>query len=81
MEKEIRFVDENNNEVVGEIIFQANIAGRDYAVVSVEKDAENVDLLAFRVTRNPDGTVGYSDLDETDDRAKINEVINNLING
>ncbi len=75
----LEFINENGEEVSADIVFQTNLNGRDYVIYALDKDEENVDLLAARMINNPDGTVSYVDLDEYDDKQQLNGIIQSLI--
>ena len=75
----LKFINENGEEVNAEIIFQTDLNGRDYIIYALDKDADNVDLLAARVVKNEDGTERYVDLDENDDKQQLNAVIQSLL--
>lgn len=79
METRLNFIDEEGKERSAEIIFQTTLNGRNYVIYALDKDAENVDLLAARIIKNQDGTISYVDLDENDNKEQINELIQSLI--
>ena len=68
----LNFINENGEEVNAEIIFQTDLNGRDYIIYALDKDADNVDLLAARVVKNEDGTERY-------DKQQLNAVIQSLL--
>lgn len=76
MEEKFSFIDENGNEVIADVITNTTLNGRDYVIYAIDKDDDNVDLLATRFVKS---SSSYVDLDESDSKSQIFEFIQSLM--
>ena len=73
-------IDESNNEKEAEVITVLESEGKEYVVYSIDADDENCDVLVSRLVTNEDGTNSVEDITDDEERTKIHELVNELLN-
>lgn len=73
--KFIKFIDENGNENIGEILFQTNIEDRNYAICKANLNNECDEIVAFNVVENSSGNLECLPIMNELDKEKINNLI------
>ena len=81
-EKKEKFtiIDEFDKEREAEIITVLESEGREYVVYSIDKDEDNCDVLVSRLVKNSDGTESVEDITDEEERTRIHELVNELLN-
>ncbi len=73
-------IDEFNNEKEAEVITVLEADDKKYVVYSLDVDADNCDVLVSRLIDNEDGTSIVEDIDDEEERTKIHNIVNELLN-
>lgn len=77
--KNIKVVDEHNFDRSANILFSFELEGSGYVSYSIERDTENVNIFLSKVLRNLDGTFNMLDIDDSMEKAKLNDIVKTII--
>jgi len=73
-------IDEFNNEREAEVITVLEADDKKYIVYSLDVDADNCDVLVSRLIENEDGTSIIEDINDEEERNKIHNIVDELLN-
>ena len=77
--KNIKVIDEHNIDRDANIICSVDIDGSDYVVYSIERDEGNDNVFISKLIKNTDGTSNMMNIDDKDEKERLNNVIKELI--
>ena len=81
-EENVKFtiIDEFNNEREADLITVLEVEGTEYAVYSLDVDDENCDVLVSRIVKHDDGSESIEDITNEEERTKIHNIVNEIMN-
>ena len=77
--KNVKVVDEHGIDRDARIICKFTVDGNDYVLYSIERDGDNDNLFVSRLMKNNDGTSSMVNIDDSAEKAKIGEVVKELV--
>lgn len=72
--------DENGVHLLVELLTILRIDGREYAVYSLDKDANTSDVYAARIIKDVNGTEKIISIDDEVEKRKVFQIIDKMIN-
>ena len=79
MDKRFKITDEQNIEREANLITIFENEGKEYAVYSIDRDAETVNIFVSRVEKDPAGNDILKDIDTPEEKAKVDNIVKELI--
>ena len=80
MDLNFKYVDENGNQIDGEILYETKVDGKAYAICNLHYGPDNNAICAFKVI-DEGGKHIYSKLDETDNIEALQMQIDKILRG
>lgn len=77
--KNVKVIDEHGIDRVANIICKFTVDNNNYVLYSIERDGENDNLFASKLVDNTDGTSTMVNIDDSAEKARINDVVKQLI--
>ena len=77
--KNIKVIDEHSIDRNANIMFAFELEGSEYVTYWIERDEDNSNIFVSRVIKNIDNTYSMLDVDDTNEKNKLNEIIKALI--
>ena len=77
--KNIKVIDEHNIDRNANIMFAFELEGSEYVTYWIERDEENSNIFVSKVIKNIDNTYSMLDVEDTNEKNKLNEIIKALI--
>ena len=77
--KTVKIIDEHGIDRTANIICKFTIDDKDYVLYSIERDDENDNLFVSKLMSNNDGTANMVDIEDENEKARISEVVKELI--
>ena len=79
MNKNIKVIDDHNIDRNANIMFALELEGSEYVVYSIERDTESNNVFVSKVLRDVDGTYNMLNIDETDKKEEVANIVKVLI--
>ena len=79
MDKKFKITDEQNIEREANLITIFENEGKEYAVYSIDRDAETVNIFVSIVTKDEFGNDILKDIEKPEEKAKIDNIVKELI--
>jgi len=79
MEKKFKITDEQNIEREANLITIFEIDGKEYAVYSIDRDIETVNIFVSRLEKDEVGNEVLKDIDNPEEKSKIDNIVKELI--
>ena len=79
MDKKFKIMDEQNIEREANLITIFENEGKEYAVYSIDRDTETVNIFVSRVEKDPAGNDILKDIENPEEKAKIDNIVKELI--
>ena len=79
MDKKFKITDEQNIEREANLITIFENEGKEYAVYSIDRDAETVNIFVSIVTKDEFGNDILKDIENPEEKAKIDNIVKELI--
>lgn len=79
MNKKFKITDEQNIEREANLITIFENEGKEYAIYSIERDAETVNIFVSKVEKDDAGNDVLKDIDNTEEKAKVDNIVKELI--
>lgn len=77
--KSIKIVDEHGIDRTANVIFSIDVDGSDYVVYWIERDNESDNIFVSKIIKNIDGTASMINIEDSMEKAKIAEIVKELI--
>ena len=79
MDKKFKITDEQNIEREANLITIFECEEKEYAVYSIDRDAETVNIFVSRVEKDVAGNDILKDIDNAEEKAKVDNIVKELI--
>ena len=79
MDKRFKITDEQNIEREANLITIFENEGKEYAVYSIDRDAETVNIFVSKVEKDAAGNDILKDIDNPEEKQKIDNIVKELI--
>lgn len=79
MDKKFKITDEQNIEREANLITIFENDGVEYAVYSIDRDAETVNIFVSKVEKDVAGNDVLKDIDNPEEKAKVDNIVKELI--
>lgn len=77
--KSIKVIDDHNIDRNANVMFAIELEGSEYVAYSIERDTESNNVFVSRVLKDVDGTSNMLNIDETDKKEEIANIVKVLI--
>ena len=79
MDKKFKITDEQNIEREATLVTTFDNDGKEYAVYSIERDAETVNIFVSQLEKDAEGNNILKDIESTEEKQKIDNIVKELI--
>ena len=79
MNKKFKITDEQNIEREANLITIFENDGKEYAVYSIDRDAETVNIFVSRVEKDASGNDALKDIEDAAEKSKVDNIVKELI--
>jgi len=79
MDKKFKITDEQNIEREANLITTFETEGKEYAVYSIDRDAETVNIFVSKLEKDETGNDVLKDIDNPEEKQKIDNIVKELI--
>ncbi len=79
MEKKFKIIDENNVERDAELVTILNVKEKDYAVYSINRDKDNVNIFVSLIEKDANEKEYLKDIDDPKEKENLKEMIKEMI--
>lgn len=79
MDKKFKITDEQNIEREAKLITVFENEGKEYAVYSIDRDTETVNIFVSRLEQTPEGTEKLTDISDPIEKQKIDNIVKEII--
>ena len=79
MDKKFKITDEQNIEREANLITIFENEGKEYAVYSIDRDVETVNIFVSRVEKDAAGNDMLKDIETPEEKAKVDNIVKELI--
>lgn len=79
MDKKFKITDEQNIEREANLITIFESDGKEYAIYSIDRDTETVNIFVSRVEKDAMGNDILKDIDNPEEKVKIDNIVKELI--
>jgi len=79
MDKKFKITDEQNIEREANLITTFETEGKEYAVYSIDRDAETVNIFVSRIEKDEMGNNILKDIEDTEEKQKVDNIVKELI--
>jgi len=79
MDNKFKITDEQNIEREANLLTTFENDGKQYAVYSIDRDAETVNIFVSRLEKDAEGNNILKDIDNSDEKQKIDNIVKELI--
>jgi len=79
MDKKFKITDEQNIEREANLITIFESDGKEYAVYSIDRDAETVNIFVSKIEKDQAGNDILRDIDNAEEKAKVDNIVKELI--
>lgn len=79
MDKKFKITDEQNIEREANLITIFECEEKEYAVYSIDRDTETVNIFVSRVEKDVAGNDILKDIDNAEEKAKVDNIVKELI--
>jgi len=79
MDKKFKITDEQNIEREANLITIFESDGKEYAVYSIDRDAETVNIFVSKIEKDQAGNDILRDIDNAEENAKVDNIVKELI--
>ena len=79
--KIIKTIDEHNIDRDANVLFAFDLEGSDYVCYRISRDEEQDNIFISKVVKNIDGTFNMVNIDDTNEKSKLNSIVMALVKG
>jgi len=79
MDKKFKITDEQNIEREANLITIFENAGKEYAVYSIDRDTETVNIFVSRIEKDAAGNDILKDIDDSAEKQRVDNIVKELI--
>lgn len=79
MDKKFKITDEQNIEREANLITIFNNEGKEYAIYSINRDAETVNIFVSRIEKDAMGIELLKDIENPEEKQKIDNIVKEII--
>jgi len=79
MDKKFKITDEQNIEREANLITIFESDGKEYAVYSIDRDVETVNIFVSRIEKDAAGNDTLKDIDNPEEKVKVDNIVKELI--
>lgn len=79
MDKKFKITDEQNIEREASLLTTFESEGKEYAVYSIDRDAETVNIFVSRIEKDENGNEVLKDIESPEEKQKIDNIVKELI--
>lgn len=79
MDKKFKITDEQNIEREANLITIFENEGKEYAVYSIDRDVETVNIFASRIEKDTNGVDTLKDITDPAEKLKIDNIVKEMI--
>lgn len=79
--KIIKTIDEHNIDRDANVLFAFDLEGSDYVCYRISRDEEQDNIFISKVVKNIDGTFSMVNIDDTNEKSKLNSIVMALVKG
>ena len=79
MDKKFKITDEQNIEREANLITIFENEGKEYAVYSIDRDVETVDIFVSRIEKDTNGVDTLKDITDPAEKLKIDNIVKEMI--
>lgn len=79
MDKKFKITDEQNIEREANLITIFENEGKEYAIYSIDRDVETVNIFVSKVEKDTAGNDILKDIDNPEEKAKVDNIVKELI--
>lgn len=79
MDKKFKITDEQNIEREANLITVFENEGKEYAVYSIDRDVETVNIFVSRIEKDANGVDTLKDITEPAEKLKIDNIVKEMI--
>ena len=79
MDKKFKITDEQNIEREANLITIFENEGKEYAVYSIDRDAETVNIFVSIIEKDASGNDVLKDIESPEEKAKVDNIVKELI--
>lgn len=79
MDKKFKITDEQNIEREANLMTIFDCDGKEYAIYSIDRDAETVNIFVSRVEKDAAGNDVLKDIDNPEEKQKVDNIVKELI--
>ena len=79
MDKKFKIMDEQNIEREANLITIFENEGKEYAIYSIDRDMETVNIFVSRVEKDQSGNDVLKDIETPEEKQKIDNIVKELI--
>ena len=77
--RNVKVIDEHNIDRNANVMFALELDGSEYAVYWIERDQDSNNVFVSKVLKNIDGTYNMLNIDDTDKKKDVSEIVKMLI--
>ena len=79
MDKKFKITDEQNIEREANLITVFECEAKEYAVYSIDRDAETVNIFVSRIEKDASGIDMLKDIEDPNEKQKVDNIVKELI--
>lgn len=79
MDKKFKITDEQNIEREANLITIFNNEGKEYAVYSINRDVETVNIFVSRIEKDAMGVEVLKDIESPEEKQKVDNIVKEII--
>ena len=79
MDKKFKITDEQNIEREANLITVFENEGKEYAIYSIDRDVETVNIFVSRIEKDANGVDTLKDITDPAEKLKIDNIVNEMI--
>ena len=79
MDKKFKITDEQNIEREANLITIFENEGKEYAVYSIDRDVETVNIFVSRIEKDTNGVDTLKDITDPEEKLKIDNIVKEMI--